>query len=137
MNHKKCLLMINSSWNKHFSISVDPLLKHKDQGLYQNILFFLKEKQFTSIDQESKSQGPFKALKIVLSDNLDENVFVFKTTDKNLTISDVNKFQWKQSPSGTNFGMVNEIHWIKYEFNNSTSKEIELFFCLPMEIIYS
>ena len=91
--------MINSSWYKHFPISVDPLLKQKDLGLYQNILLFLKEKEFTNVDQENFSKSIFQPLKIVLSENHDSDSFVIKYKETNMSL-----FAEESSPEGIHLG---------------------------------
>ena len=77
-----------------------------------------------------------KGQSLIISEKIEEQKLedfakVYTTSEREITLNQISPSDWTKSSKGTNFGMVNEIHWVKYEFNNPTNQSIELNFYLP------
>lgn len=66
---------------------------------------------------------------------LDENTFFYKTTNDSLKVEELDTVTWTKSEKGGNFGLVTEIYWLKYEFNNVGEPNNELYLFLPYNYV--
>lgn len=81
------------------------------------------------------STSSFASSLHVLNDSIsfiDINVFSqqFSSKDQELSIQDVLQKSWETCTDGSNFGVTDRIHWIKYDFSNedTTDKQAVLYF---------
>jgi signal transduction histidine kinase len=66
---------------------------------------------------------------------LDEETYFHKTKNELLEITDLMDVDWTKSNQGGNFGLVRSIYWLKYEFNNSSNSEKELYLFSPYNYV--
>lgn len=67
--------------------------------------------------------------------SLDEKTYFFTTKLDSLKIEELINKKWTKNDNGGNFGLVKDIYWLKFEFDNISNSEKELFLFFPYNYV--